>query len=115
MAAGLGYQIWRAAARELDEKGNAVANAIDPNAGFKICVEKTQNPGAKYPSYNLRVGRIPSPMGPILETMSQEEVDVLRPLENVVHQLTEEEQWQCLEATMAKETVAEIRSQVSIR
>ena len=106
---GLGYQIWKAA-KEVDEHGKVVANAIDPNGGLKICVEKTQTPGAKYPSYSLRVGRVAAPIGPIIESMSAEERDVLCPLENVVQQLTEEEQWKCLDAYMAKETVDEIRN-----
>lgn len=106
---GLGYQIWKAA-KEVDEHGKVVANAIDPIAGLKICVEKTQTQGAKYPSYNLRLGRIPAPIGPIIESMEEEEVKALCPIENVVQQLTEEQQWTCLEAYLAKETVAEIRA-----
>jgi len=39
-----------------DEHGKVVVNAIDPSAGFKVCIEKSQNPGAKYPTYSLRVG-----------------------------------------------------------
>ena len=108
--AGLGYQIWKAA-QETDEHGKVVVNAIDPSAGFKVCIEKSQNPGAKYPTYSLRVGRVPAPMTPILDSMDAEEVKALCPLENVVLQLSEEEQWKCLEAYLPKETVAEIQSE----
>jgi hypothetical protein len=106
---GLGFQIWKAA-KDLDDQGKVIANAVDPNAGFKISVEKTQNPGAKYPSYSLRVGRNPAPIAEILETMGEEEVRALCPLETVVEQLTEAQQWHCLEAYLPKDTVAEIRS-----
>jgi len=105
---GLGYQIWKAA-KEVDEHGKVVGNAIDPNGGLKVGIEKKQTPGAKYPSYSLRVGRVPAPIAPILDGMDAEEREVLCPLENVVQQLTEDEQWKCLEAYMAKDTVAEIR------
>ena len=106
---GLGYQLWKAA-KEVDETGKVVANAVDPNAGFRVCIEKTQNPGAKYPSYSLRVGRIPAPIGEIMDVMDAEEINAISPLENVIEQLCEEDQWKALETYIAKETVAEIRT-----
>jgi len=108
-APGLGYQLWKAS-RELDENGNVIADAIDPEAGFRVSVEKSQAAGSKYPSYSIRVGRVPAPMAPILEGMDPEEVQALVPLEEVLDQVGVEEQWGCLEKTMAPETVAEIRA-----
>ncbi len=108
-AAGLGYQILRAAF-EKDETGKVVSNAIDPDAGYQLCVEKTQSPGARFPSYRLRTGRVQAPVNPLIGGMAPEEIAALCPLENVIRELTEEEQWECLSKTLPPELVAEIRA-----
>lgn len=108
-AAGLGYQILRAAC-EKDETGKVIANAIDPDAGYQLCIEKIQNPGARFPSYHLRTGRIQAPVSRFIGTMAKEEIEALCPLENVIRELTEEEQWKCLAKALPAELVAEIRS-----
>ena len=106
---GIGHQILEAS-REFDEKGKIVTDAVDPVVGVRMRVEKTQPAGAKYPSYSLRVGKEAAPMAPIIEAMSREELQVLTPLENVLEQISMDEQWACLEKTIAPETVAEIRA-----
>lgn len=106
---GLGYQIWQAS-KEMDETGSVVADAIAPEAGLRMCVEKTQPKGAKYPSYNLRVGRQPAPIDPMIAEMDPEEIKALIPLENVVREISEEGQWECLARCLPPSTVAEIRA-----
>lgn len=106
--AGLGFQIWKAA-QERDENGRIVVDAVDPTGGLRLCVEKTQAKGAKYPSYHVKTGRTPQPMDPLLERMPHEELMALCSLENTIQRLSEEEEWHCLERCIAVETVAEIR------
>ena len=106
---GLGHQILKAS-REFDEHDKLATDAIDPVAGVRMSVEKSQAPGAKYPSYSIRVGRVPAPMDKIIGEMAPDEVQSLVPLEEVLDQVGEEEQWGYLAKTMAPETVAEIRA-----
>jgi len=108
---GLGHQIWQLS-EETDEDGNPTVNPADPDTGAQICIEKKQSPGARYPSYSLRLGRVPAPMADMLAKMDPEEVAALAPLEQVVHLPTEEEEWQLLEKVIDPETIREIRSSV---
>ena len=107
-AAGLGHQILKLT-QELDEHGNLAANPIDPFHGVQICIEKTQPKGGGYANYTLRVGRVPAPMGALLARMEPSEFAALKPLEDVVHQPDEEEEWKLLEHVIDAETVAKIR------
>lgn len=111
-SAGLGHEIWKAT-RDCDETGAQVADAISPTAGVFVTVEKRLGKGAKFPAYSVRIGRQPAPIAPLLERMSAEERSVLTPLENVVQQLTEEEEWQCLAKVMAPEHVEHIRASIT--
>lgn len=112
-APGLGYEIQKLT-KELDENGKFVADVIDPKVGRMICVEKTQPPGAKFPSYSLRRGGQPKPMEALFAEMNPEEVAALCPLDHVARELSEEEEWQCLGKVIAPETVAMIRSDIKI-
>ena len=105
---GYGHQILRAT-QELDEDGRLVAKPAHPSEGVQLCVEKSQPPGSKYPSYSLRVGRTPAPVDQYLARMDREECDALTPLENVVYLPTADEEWSILEKVIGPETVAEIR------
>jgi len=106
---GLGHQLWKASI-ETDANKTVIANAVDPKAGFKFCIEKAQPPGAKYPTYLLRSSRVAAPLNEFFSKMEKSEIEALCPLEDVVQILSEEEQWKCLESYLAKDTVAEIRA-----
>ena len=106
---GIGYQLWKLT-REYDEGGNLVTDAVHPKSGVLVCVEKTKSQSAKYPNYKLRLGRQPAPVDNLLAKMDPEEVAALCPLENVVRELSSEEEWQCLAKVIAPETVALIRA-----
>lgn len=108
---GLGYQIWKLT-RELAEGGDPLANPADPSLGAQICVEKKQAPGARYPSYSLRLGRIPAPIDDMIAKMEPEEVATLTPLEQVIHLPAAEEEWELLENVIDAHTVARIRTAV---
>ena len=109
---GLGYQLWKAA-REQDEHGKVRTDAIDPNAGCLVGIEKIQPKGAKFPTYNIRVGRNPSPVADHIAKLDPEELRALCPLENTIELLSEEEQWQWLERVIAPETVGKIRADLN--
>jgi hypothetical protein len=106
---GLGFQIWRMT-RQLEDPDGSYTDAVDPEIGVQICVEKIQPSGAKYPTYRVRRGLNPAPVDPIIERLAAEERAALVPLENVVRELTDEEQWERLGRTLPRAVVAEIRT-----
>lgn len=106
--AGLGYQLWKLT-REEDETGALVCDPIDHTAGVQIMIEKTQPKGAKYPSYTLRRGRQGAPIADFLTKMDDTEIRALCPLEDVIRELDEEHQWECLEKIMDPSWVKKIR------
>lgn len=106
---GYGCQILRAT-QELDEDGRLIAKAAHPTEGVQLCMEKSQPPGSRYPSYSLRVGRTPAPIDQFLARMDPEECAALTPLESVVHIPSADEEWSILEKVIGSETVAEIRA-----
>jgi len=111
-APGLGRKIWQMC-RERDEAGNLMADVTGENAGVLLCVEKSQPKGSQYASYTLRLGRQSRPMADLMAQMDAEEIASLCPLEEVVRELSEEEQWACLAHTMAPETVKLIRASLN--
>lgn len=106
--AGLGHQIW-ALCKEADEDGTPLGDHTDPDHGVQICVTKKQVVGAKYPSYTVKRGRVPAPIGNIFASMGEEELTVITPLEDVVHVPTEAEEWKLLECVIDPELVRQIR------
>ena len=108
---GLGHQIWELT-QEKDEDGNLIGNPADPESGTQISIEKTQVPGARYPTYRLSRGRIPAPVTEMLGKMDPEELAALTPLEEIVHRPSEEEEWQLLENVIDPETIREIQSAI---
>jgi hypothetical protein len=107
--AGYGHQIWKLT-QERDENGKLVANPVDALKGLQICIEKTQPPGSRYPSYTLRIGREPAPIGGFFDKMDTAEIAAITPLENVVYLPDAEEEWKLLEKVIDPETVAVIRA-----
>ncbi len=111
-APGLGHKIWQSC-QERDETGARVADVVSAEGGVLIGVEKIQLKGAKYPSYHLTLGRQPRPMADLLQHMEPEERTALCPLENVVRELSDEEEWECLAKLVAPETVKRIRESLN--
>lgn len=107
----LGYRLWDVCTN-LDPMVSD-ANPLDPETGVMVCVEKTQAKGAKYPTYHLRMGRKPRPVAELIEAMDLSERRLICPLEKVVRQLSDEEQWNRLARTIAPETVAIIRESLT--
>jgi hypothetical protein len=108
--AGLGHLVWKEF-QEKDENGRLIANPSDPETCPHLVVDRVQPKGARYPSYTLRPGRSPSPIGDWLDRMDPAEMEVLRPLEELVHIPSPDEEWKLLENVMPPELVARIRSE----
>jgi len=106
---GLGHQIWRAS-QELDEDGQRVADPAYRTDCAQICVDKSQPPGSKYPSYSLRVGRTPAPIDQFIDRMDLEECAAVAPIESVVYLPEAAEEWTLLEKVIDPALVAEIRA-----
>jgi len=108
--AAFGHLAWKAF-QEKDENGKLIADPSNPETCPHLVVERVQPKGAKYPSYSLRLRRSPSPIGDWVSRMEPAELEILRPLEEVVHVPTQEEEWKLLEHVMPPELVARIRSE----
>lgn len=107
--AGLGYRIWQKLT-EPDKDVDVVDEPMHPNRGTMICIEKSQPVGARYPNYELRVGRRSTPIQELLDRMEPSEFDVLCPIENTIRELSDQEQWDHLARVVGADVAAEIRS-----
>ncbi len=111
--AGLGFRVWKEII-EHDTSKSPVPDAIHPDTGLRILVNKQTIKGNPRPVYTVRVGRQPSPILPILNEMESTEISALVPLENVVRTLTVDEEWECLGKVMAPRTAERIRAEVAV-
>ena len=68
-AQGLGCQIYQMI-RDLAGEAAPLADPVDSEEGVMICVDKMKPPGAKYASYSLRLGSIPTPISELLSQMA---------------------------------------------
>lgn len=109
-APGLGHQIWKLT-QELDENGMLVAKPVDPVEGVQVCIEKTQPQGSRYPSYTMKVGRVPAPINEFIARMDPSEIAALTPLKDIIHLPSEAEEWSLLEKVIDPVTVAKIRAE----
>lgn len=79
---------------ETDETGKLL-DPLNPEAGRLICVTKT-TPQVKdaYPSYSVKMGNNPAPLGPYIKNLSDEEFNILSstPVLETIQVLSEEEQ-----------------------
>lgn len=106
---GLGHQIWRNV-QTRGGTGELTRNALDPEVGFLIGVEKQDANDAKYPAYTVHVGSDASPLNGWLARMDPKEIEALCPLEQTIRVLSDEDQWRYLAKMMAPEIVATIRT-----
>lgn len=100
---GLGYKIWQEA-NQVDTEPNSPtfeqrvhADITAPQEGRLILIEKHKpESGDKYASYVVRIGKSAAPVDKYTEELSDEEHEMLRPLEEVFYRPSEEEQSQIL-------------------
>ena len=89
--------------------------ALSPNwsqlEGVMLCVDKTQPSGAKFASYSIRLGSVPTPFSRLVSQMTDDEVSAHCRLEDTVGILSNDEEWTRLQNTgLSSETIATIRS-----
>jgi hypothetical protein len=107
----LGYRLWDLCTNIDPQVSDA--NPLDSEKGVMVCIEKSQPAGAKYPTYHLKLGRKPHPIADVMEAIDPAERELICPLKQVVHKLSDEEQWDRLARTIAPETVALIRESLT--
>lgn len=96
---GLAYRIW-SEANQIDKEPNSptfeqkiYGDITAPNAGNIILIEKKKpESGERYASYNVRIGKTVAPIDKYIDMLTDEEHDLLVPLENVLYQTTQQEQ-----------------------
>ena len=111
-AQGLGYQVWKLACQHSVAPGEFAPDAAHPDEGVQICIEKLQAAGAKYPSYRLQRGQNKIAINEIILRMSEEERNVLCPIEQTIRDLSAEEQWARLATLLPEAIVDEIRASI---
>lgn len=107
--AGLGHTMLTKV-ESVDENVDAPEKPIDPETGVQFCVEKIQPRGVQYPSYRLSMGRQPAPISDYISKLSDEDLSAIRPLEQVIRSLSEEDEWQLLGKVIGMELRDKIRS-----
>jgi len=111
-APGFGNEIYRLTQRK-DETGTLMAEPAHPERGVLIGITKAKAHGAKYPTYSFTVGRQPASMDALMEKTDPGELSVMRPLEDVVHQVSAEEEWDLLAKMLKPGHLEEIRASIS--
>ncbi len=106
---GLGHSIWNVFQGK-DKAGKLIADPGDLANCPDLVVNRVQPKGARYPSYSLQLGHTPAPISEWLDRMDPSELDLMRPLENVVHIPGAEEEWELLKNVLPPELVAKIRA-----
>ncbi|MGB6220096.1 hypothetical protein [Haloferula sp.] len=96
-----------------DPDVNVVMNPIDLDRGTLICIEKDRAPGSRFTTYQIRAGRLESPIRVLLEQMEESEREVFRPIEQTIRRLSDDEQWEHLGRVVGRDVAAEIRSSVA--
>lgn len=93
-----------------DETGALMAEPVHPERGVLIAVTKSKPHGTKYPAYTLSVSRQPAPMEAILEKTDPAEFEAIRPLEDVIHEVSEDEEWDFLTKVLQPQHLAGLRA-----
>ena len=95
---------------EKDENGQRMGNALTPDSGAMICVDRQIRRHPHSPLDWVRLGRIPTSVDEMLKQVRQEESDLLRPLEEVLQHVTIDQQWDYLGRLISPELAEHIRS-----
>jgi hypothetical protein len=112
-SAGLGYQLHQLI-QKCDPERGLDSDPMDPENGLQVCVEKTLVPGEKYPNYKVRLGHKPVSIQRYLERMTEDEIDALCPIEDVVRVIEPEHQWELVGEVIGAELRDEIRAAIGL-
>jgi hypothetical protein len=88
---GLAATIYKQANEIDQEPGSSTlgqkinGDITDYETGKAVKVERSKSEKAEYASYTTSIGRVPVPLGPVLENLRDEEINLLKPLEDVVY------------------------------
>jgi len=110
--AGLAHRIWEKLTKP-DPDVDVIAKPMDLLKGTMVCIEKAQEKGAKYPTCHVRVGRRASPIQDLLDRMEPAEFGLLRPVDQTLRELSEEEEWGHLGRAIGVKMADLIRSSVA--
>jgi len=111
---GLAHEIWRKV-YEKDENGLRMCDALHPEKGVMICVERHKAKSHHAPLDWVRVGRLPQSVDGLLEKVGPMERELLCPLERVIREPTVDEQWDYLGRLITPELAARIRASTQRR
>ena len=111
---GLGQQLL-AMAGERDENGDPMHPIAGAEDGVQVCIEKIVSKESKFARYVIRAGRTPAPISGYLDRLAPGEVEILRPLDQVIRRMSEEEQWQSLTRLMSQAEVDSLRHEIEAR
>jgi hypothetical protein len=95
---------------ETDENNRSMCDAIHPENGVMICVERCKRQFSRAPLDWVRVGRVPRSIGQLFQNICHEEMIALRPLEQVLQKPTVEEEWKYLGRLITPRLADEIRT-----
>lgn len=93
---GLAYNIVREATSVDDEPGSATKGELlhgditDPATGRFVKIDKAK--GGEFASYNVSIGKVAAPMDAVMAVLTDAEVDMICPIDNILHSPTEAEQ-----------------------
>ncbi len=111
---GLGQQLL-AMAGERDENGDLMHRIAGAEDGVQVNIEKIVSKESKFARYLIRAGRTPAPISGYLDRLPPEEVEILRPLDQVIRRMSEEEQWERLTRLMPQAEVDSLRHEIEAR
>jgi len=106
---GLAHEI-RRKIMEKDETGQPLCDALHPENGVMVCVERCQRQFSKAPLDWVRVGRVPRSAGALFEKVRREEMSAFCLLEEALHEPTVEEEWNYLGRLVTPRLADEIRT-----
>lgn len=118
---GLGYNVRREADARDNEPGSpSVGELIHgditaPQAGRLVKVEKTPSDKSEYASYKAGIGKNPAPLDHHLSLLTDQEMQLLTPLENLIYIPSEEEQQDILRRYIGEKLFYEIFGPVAPR
>lgn len=111
---GLGRQLL-AMASELDENEEPLHPIAGTEDGVQVCIEKIVTKESKYARYVIRAGRTPGPISGYMARLAPGEADILRPLDQVIRRMSDEEQWERLARLMPRDEVDALRREIENR
>jgi hypothetical protein len=111
---GLAYNIRHEADTRDNEPGSPTLGELvhgditDPKAGRLIKVERNVADKSEYASYKIGVGKNPAPVEALIDSLTDEERELVVPLEKVIYVPTEEEQHDLLRRYIGDELYFQI-------